>query len=244
MRGVCPGWSRMNKLLTPVLTIDGPTASGKGTVALKVARLLGWHFLDSGAMYRLVALSAEQAGVRVTDSAALARLATGLRVRFDAVGEVYLNDAPVGEVLRTELIGERASQVAVHPAVRQALLALQRGFRRSPGLVADGRDMGTVVFPDAALKVFLTAGVRARAERRYKQLLARGLSVKLEEILADLEHRDHRDATRAVAPLTPAPDAFVLDSTYLDVEQTVSAVLARWATLGGLGTWESHAPSA
>jgi cytidylate kinase len=213
---------------SPVIALDGPTASGKGTVAVRVARALGWHVLDSGALYRLLALSSEQSGVSASDGPALAQLASRLSVRFDAAGQAYLGDEAVGDALRTELMGERASQVALHSAVRQALVGVQRGFRRPPGLVADGRDMGTVIFPDACLKVFLTASVRSRAERRYKQLIEKGVSVNLDEILAELQRRDHRDATRPVAPLVPADDALVLDSTQWDVEQTVAAVLALW----------------
>jgi cytidylate kinase len=216
----------------PVLTIDGPTASGKGTVAQRVAAALGWHYLDSGALYRLTALAAIRAGVALDDEAALSRLAAGLPVRFEADARVRLGGEEVTDAIRAEAVGNGASRIAVFPGVRSSLLGLQRGFRQPPGLVADGRDMGTVVFPDAALKVFLTASAESRAERRYKQLIEKGISANLSSLLQDLEERDARDAARPVAPLAPAQGAFVLDSTRIDVDQTVGCVLERWAARG------------
>jgi cytidylate kinase len=213
----------------PVLTIDGPTASGKGTIAQRAARALGWHYLDSGALYRLTALAALRAAVPFDDADALARIAAALPVRFD--GEVVrLDGEDVTDAIRDEAVGAGASRVAVHAAVRSALLGLQRSFRRAPGLVADGRDMGTVVFPDATLKVFLTASAESRAERRYKQLIGKGIPASLSGLLQDLRERDARDASRAVAPLAPAEGAFVLDSTGLSVDETVDVVLGRWSS--------------
>jgi cytidylate kinase len=204
-------------LAVPVIAIDGPSASGKGTVASRVAQALGFHYLESGALYRLVALAGG-------DPAAAA---AGLDVAFRD-GLVFIQKQDVTEKLRTEAVGVRASEIASIPAVRAALLERQRAFRQPPGLVADGRDMGTVVFPDAMLKVFLTASVQVRAERRYKQLIGKGNSANLASLSRDLEARDQRDAARAVAPLKPAADAVVLDSSGLTVEQVVEQVLARY----------------
>jgi cytidylate kinase len=216
----------------PVIAIDGPTASGKGTIAQRVAAALGWHYLDSGALYRLAALAAIRDGLGFDEPAAVARIAATLPVGFGADGRIRLGDDDVTDAIRAEAVGNGASRIAVHGAVRDALLALQRGFRRPPGLVADGRDMGTVVFPDAALKVFLTASVQSRAERRHKQLIEKGISASLSSLLQGLVERDARDATRPVAPLVPAQDAHVLDSTSLTVEQTVGRVLELWAARG------------
>ena len=216
----------------PVIAIDGPTASGKGTIAQRVAATLGWHYLDSGALYRLAALAAIRDGLGFDEPAAVARIAATLPVGFGADGRIRLGDDDVTDAIRAEAVGNGASRIAVHGAVRDALLALQRGFRRPPGLVADGRDMGTVVFPDAALKVFLTASVQSRAERRHKQLIEKGISASLSSLLQGLVERDARDATRPVAPLVPAQDAHVLDSTSLTVEQTVGRVLELWAARG------------
>ena len=210
-----------------MITIDGPTASGKGTVAQRVAQALGWHLLDSGALYRLCALAALRAGVDLDDTAALARLAATLPVRFVADG-VELDGHDVTAAIRDEAVGNAASRIAVQPALRAALLGLQRGFRRPPGLVADGRDMGTVVFPDATLKVFLVASAESRAKRRYKQLIEKGFSANLADLLRDLGERDERDAKRAVAPLRPAEGAVVIDSTHLDIDQTVAEVLGAY----------------
>jgi len=208
----------------PVIAIDGPTASGKGTVAGKVAAALGWSYLDSGALYRLCALQAQRDGVELDDEAQVAAIARALPVRFVA-GRIELGGQDVTDIVRDESVGNAASRVAVLPAVREALLALQRGFRVPPGLVADGRDMGTIVFPDAALKVFLTASAESRAERRHKQLIEKGFSARLADLLRDLQQRDARDANRAVAPLRPAEDAVVIDSTHLDIDATVERVL-------------------
>lgn len=212
----------------PVITIDGPTASGKGTVAVLVAKKLGFHYLDSGVLYRLVAMKLVQAGEDGANEAAAVRAAESLDPQFGPEGQVLLEGVDVSADIRADGIGLQASRLAVHPAVRQALNVIQHRARRASGLVADGRDMGTVVFPDAPLKVFLTASVQARAERRYRQLLEKGFSVKLEKILHDLQERDHRDAGRAIAPLKPAADAFWLDSAGLTIDETVEKVLAAW----------------
>ncbi|MGE4338795.1 MAG: (d)CMP kinase [Pigmentiphaga sp.] len=209
----------------PVIAIDGPTASGKGTVALRVAQALGWHVLDSGSLYRLTALACTRQGITERDPAAVARIAGSLDVRFDA--EIWLAGERVTDAIRTEAVGNLASRVAALPDVRVALLERQRAFRRAPGLVADGRDMGTVVFPDAGLKVFLIASAEARAERRHKQLISKGISANIEDLLRDLQARDARDSSRLVAPLVPAADAFELDSSVLSIDQTVQQVL-RW----------------
>lgn len=210
---------------TPVIAIDGPSASGKGTVAQRVAQALGYHYLDSGALYRLVALSAAWRGVDLDDAAGLAALAAGLDVRFDA-GEVWLDGQRVTEAIRTEAVSVASSRVAAVPGVRAALLERQRAFRQPPGLVADGRDMGSVVFPDARLKVFLTATPEARAERRYKQLNDKGIPANIQTLLLDLRERDARDAARAVAPLRAAPDARRLDTTGMTAMEAAQTVLS------------------
>jgi CMP/dCMP kinase len=211
----------------PVIAIDGPSASGKGTVAERVARRLGFHFLDSGALYRLTALAAMKRGVALDDDAAVAALAAALPAAFRD-GAVWLGDEDVTDAIRAEAVGEGASKVAALPAVRAALLERQRAYRQPPGLVADGRDMGTVVFPDAVAKVFLTASASARAERRYKQLIEKGNSANLPALVADMQARDARDTARAVAPLKPAADALLLDTTEMDIESAVQAVLAHY----------------
>jgi 3-phosphoshikimate 1-carboxyvinyltransferase len=213
----------------PVLCIDGPTASGKGTVAAAVAERLGYHFLDSGAMYRITALAALQAGLSIDDAdeAAIARLASTLPVRF-LDGKVWLGEQDVTDAIRTEQAGMNASRVSALPAVRTALVGLQHRFRRLPGLVADGRDMGTVIFPQASLKVFLTASAAKRAERRHKQLISKGISTTLDSLRADLEARDARDSSRSVAPLKPAADALSLDNSALTIEESVQTVLRWW----------------
>lgn len=211
----------------PVICIDGPTASGKGTLAAALAARLGWHYLDSGALYRATALAARQAGVALDDEAALARLAAALPLRFEA-GRVWLDGRDVSEALRSEQTGMDASALAPLPAVRAALLNLQRGMARLPGLVADGRDMGTVVFADAPLKVFLTASAETRAERRYKQLAAKGISANIARLRDDLQARDARDASRTAAPLKAAQDALALDNSCLSIEQSVQQVLDWW----------------
>jgi len=213
----------------PVICIDGPTASGKGTVAAAVAQRLGYRFLDSGAMYRITALAAVRAGLAIdTDhEPRIAALAQTLPVRFEG-GRVWLDSDDVTEAIRTEEAGMNASRVSALPAVRTALVELQHSFRRLPGLVADGRDMGTVIFPEAPLKVYLTASAACRAERRYKQLISKGFSANIDDLRADLEARDARDSSRSVAPLKPAQDALVLDNSDLTIEQAVEQVLAWW----------------
>jgi 3-phosphoshikimate 1-carboxyvinyltransferase len=213
----------------PVLCIDGPTASGKGTVAAAVAQRLGYGFLDSGAMYRITALAATRAGLAIdaAHETAIADLARQLPVHF-ADGKVWLGHDDVTEAIRTEEAGMNASRVSALPAVREALVHLQHSFRRLPGLVADGRDMGTVIFPDAPLKVFLTASVECRAQRRHKQLISKGIDTTIDSLRADLQARDARDMSRSVAPLKPAQDALVLESSHLTVEQAVDQVLLWW----------------
>ncbi len=217
----------MNAPLVPVIAIDGPTASGKGTIAARIAQNLGWHMLDSGALYRLTALACLRRAIGAEDVAGAAAAALSLEVSFDADG-VYLEGANVSEDIRQETVGNLASKVAALAPVREALLARQRAFRKAPGLVADGRDMGTVVFPDASLKVFLVASAQARAERRYKQLIEKGFSANLLTLLRDLEARDARDMQRANAPLVAASDALVLDSSELSIDETVGQVMVWW----------------
>ncbi len=213
--------------LAPVIAIDGPSASGKGTVAARVAASLGFHYLDSGALYRLVALAALRSGGDLDDEAALARIAQSMDVVFGE-GSVRLGGEEVEAAMRAEEVGAAASRVAAQAAVRQALLARQRAFKRPPGLVADGRDMGSIVFPDALLKVYLTAGVETRAQRRYKQLMEKGMYAKIEDVVEELRRRDTRDTSRAVAPLKHYPDAIFLDTTGLTVEQAVEKILGWW----------------
>jgi len=210
--------------LPPVIAVDGPAASGKGTVAAGVARALAFHYLDSGSLYRLVALKGQMVGTPLADAPALAGLAAGLDVRFEG-GTVILDGADVTDAIRGEEVSAAASQVAVHPAVRNALFERQRAFRRSPGLVADGRDMGTVVFPEALVKVFVTASPEERARRRYKQLIAKGISITMDGLLRDIRERDARDAGRAAAPLVPAADAVILDTTDMTIEAATDRVL-------------------
>ena len=208
----------------PVIAIDGPSASGKGTIADRVAEALGFHYLDSGALYRLVALAAMQADLDLGEETALAALAGRLDVGFKT-GNIYLNKHNVTIDIRSELCGMGASKVAALPAVRAALLARQQAFRQAPGLVAEGRDMGTVVFPDAVLKVFLTASAEVRAERRYKQLKEKGIDANIRTLLQELRERDRRDSDRSVAPLQKAADARELDSTGRGIEEIVRQVL-------------------
>ena len=210
--------------LPPVIAIDGPTASGKGTVASLVAQKLGFHYLDSGALYRLIALASEKEGIDAQNGPELALLVPKLLISFKN-NRIILNGSDVTEAIRTESIGLRASTVAVHPELRLALVDLQRSFRQFPGLVADGRDMASVIFPDAILKVFLTATAAARAERRYKQLIAKGISAKLEDLLQDLQARDARDSNRGAAPLVIADAAKVLETSDLSIDQAVKTVL-------------------
>jgi 3-phosphoshikimate 1-carboxyvinyltransferase len=212
-----------------VICIDGPTASGKGTLASRLAQRLGYHYLDSGALYRVTGLAAIRAGHQL-DSAhehTIARLAEALPVRFSG-DRVFLENVDVTDDIRTEQAGMNASRVSALPSVRTALVALQQGFRRLPGLVADGRDMGTVIFPDAPLKVYLTASAAHRAERRHKQLISKGISTTIDDLRADLEARDLRDMTRPVAPLKPALDALLLDNSDQSIDNSVAQVLAWW----------------
>jgi cytidylate kinase len=214
----------------PVIAIDGPSASGKGTVAQLVADKLGYHYLDSGALYRIVALAAQQQQINWGTSQALGALAKTLDIRFKE-GEIYLNEAIITELVRTEEIGRGASEVAVHVPVRAALLGLQYCFRKPPGLVADGRDIASVVFTDAKLKIFLTASVEVRAERRCKQLKNKGLNADYDKILIDLQQRDLRDSARSASPLTQTPDALLLDTTQRDIQQAVDFVLNAYKKL-------------
>lgn len=207
-----------------MIAIDGPSASGKGTIAERVADALGFHYLDSGALYRLVALAASRSGVELEDETAVAGLAKHLDVRFSG-GQISLNSQIVTDDIRSEICGIGASRVAALPGVRQALLQRQQAFRRAPGLVAEGRDMGTVVFSDAILKVFLTASPEVRAERRYKQLKEKGIDANMRALLRELHERDQRDSARSVAPLQIAVDARELDSTGLGIDEIVRQVL-------------------
>jgi cytidylate kinase len=214
----------------PVITIDGPSGSGKGSICQLLARRLGWHLLDSGALYRIVGLAAEKHAVDFDDGEALADLAAHLPVEFlpSELGEpatIILDGEDISAELRAETTGELASKVAVHNSVRDALVELQRSFVAAPGLVADGRDMGTVIFPDAPLKIYLTASAEERADRRYKQLINKGESVNLAALLEDIRQRDDRDMNRDIAPLKPADDAIVIDSTATKVEDVLDQVL-------------------
>ncbi len=210
--------------LAPVLAIDGPSGSGKGTVGRALAARLGWHFLESGALYRALALTAERAGVGVADVHGLVRLAEELDVRFEG-GGVQLHGSDASVAIAGEEVGHLASRLAALPPVRRALLDKQHAQRRTPGLVADGRDMGTVVFPDAVLKVFLTATPEARAERRYKQLKHKGFDVNLARLAEEIRARDRRDAERAASPLKPAEDACILDTSSLTVDEVVERIM-------------------
>jgi len=211
-------------LSIPVIAIDGPSASGKGTVAALVARELGFHYLNSGAIYRVTAYAALQSGVALDDEPALVALSRALDLRFDGA-EVYLAGQPVGDAIRTEAAGRAASQIAALPALRAALLELQRGFRKAPGLVTDGRDMGSVVFPDAVVKVFLTATAEERAKRRYKQLIEKGFDASLPALVLDLRERDARDANRSAAPLRQEADAHLLETTDMTIAHAVNLVI-------------------
>ncbi len=215
----------------PVLTVDGPSGSGKGTISALVAQRLGWHLLDSGALYRLVAFGAGRHQIDLADETALAEYAAGLDVSFELVPgatevRILLEGEPVGAAIRTEACGNSASRVAALGRVREALLQRQRDFRQPPGLVADGRDMGTVVFPDAEVKIFLTASVEERARRRYKQLIEKGISANLADLMKEIAERDARDTQRAVSPLKPAADAVVLDTSEMNINEVVDKVLA------------------
>lgn len=216
----------------PVITIDGPSGSGKGTATALVAQALGWNILDSGALYRILALAAEQSGIARTNEASLRTLAAQLPVEFPG-DRILLNGADVSRAIRNEAVGTFASEIAALPGVREGLLKRQHAFRELPGLVADGRDMGTVIFPEAPLKVFLTASAEERARRRYLQLKDAGETVNLADLVEEIRARDERDINRPIAPLKPADDAVVLDSTTMTIEQVVSHILSE-ATSRGL----------
>lgn len=213
-----------NSFLPPVIAIDGPSASGKGSVAERVASHFGFHYLDSGALYRLLAYAAHLQNIAWSDASKLASIAADMHIHFEH-GEVLLNGLQVSAQIRSEQMGKGASEVAVHPEVRTALLQTQRNFRQAPGLVGDGRDIGSVIFPDAGLKIFLTAAVETRAQRRYDQLLKRGEQADYAAILEDLQQRDLRDSQRAAAPLKQLPDAILLDTTDKNIEQAVAIVV-------------------
>lgn len=215
-------------MTVPVIAIDGPVSSGKGTVAREVARRLGWHLLDSGALYRVLGLYGRRLGANLDDAGEIEPLARQLPVKFQDIGDdtaIFLEDEDVSLTIRTEEVGDLASRVAVLEPVREALLQRQRAFAQAPGLVADGRDMGTVVFPDAPLKVYLTASAEERAKRRHKQLNDKGLGANLAALIEDIRARDERDMNREVAPLRPADDALQVDSTSLTVDEVVSGIL-------------------
>ena len=218
----------MDERLPPVIAIDGPSASGKGTVAQRVAQILGFHLLDSGALYRAVALAALKAGIRGDDETALARLAATSEIRL-AGDNIFLNQELVTDAVRSEQVSEFASKIAVLPGVRRALLVRQRALRQPPGLVADGRDMGSTVFPDAVVKIYLTADAGERARRRYKQLIEKGMNANMTALLQDIQARDERDTARTLAPLQKGDDASVLDTTGLTIDAAVEQVLARYA---------------
>jgi len=218
----------------PVIAIDGPSGSGKGTISRQVALALGWHLLDSGALYRLVAVAAAESGQHNASEAELAQVAAALEVKFgtneDGAEQIWLSGQEVSSLVRAEECGLVASKIAALPAVRTALLDLQRGFRKAPGLVADGRDMGSMVFRDSRLKVFLTASAEERAKRRYKQLKDKGIDVSLPALSRDIEDRDRRDSERSVAPLRPADDARMLDSSNLTIDEVTQTILD-WARI-------------
>lgn len=220
----------MTDPLPPVIAIDGPSASGKGAISRRVAEALGFHLLDSGALYRIAGLMASREGLDLENGHEVAKLLSGLDISFESDGgaetRISVNGVDVTTAVRLESTGELASRVAAQPEVRSALIDFQRSFRRFPGLVADGRDMGAVIFPDAQAKLFLTASPEERARRRHKQLKEKGISVNLAALSAEIAERDYRDRTRSVSPLRPAPDAEELDTTPLDIEQVVSRVLA------------------
>lgn len=219
----------------PVITIDGPSGVGKGTLMLRLARYLGWHTLDSGALYRVLALAAHRYEIAMTDDESLVKLATHLDVQFIATADlsdtqIFLEQQDVTAEIRTETCAAQASQLATLPTIRQALLMRQRAFRQPPGLVADGRDMGTVVFPDASCKLFLTASAEERALRRYKQLKEKEMNVNMNRLIEDIKKRDERDLTRSVAPLVPAATAWMIDTTVLSIEEVMACVLQQVLT--------------
>lgn len=218
----------MNTVNVPVIAIDGPSASGKGTVAQRVAKKLGFHYLDSGALYRLVALAALRSGTDLADEERLSDIAARLDVVFEGAEIRYRNE-DVTDAIRAEACSNAASKIAAYPRVRAALLERQRDFRRVPGLVADGRDMGSVVFPEAILKIFLTASAETRAQRRYKQLMEKGIDANISTLLQDIRDRDARDSNRAVAPLQQGVDTYLLDTTSLNITEAVDSVLKQYA---------------
>lgn len=215
-----------------MIAIDGPSASGKGTVAQAVAQALGFHYLDSGAIYRVLGLAATRAGVNLESEIEILDILLKINIKFES-SQVILEGENVVDAIREEAISNAASKVSAHAAVRRALLDRQRAFRQPPGLVADGRDMGSVVFPDAALKIYLTASVKARAQRRYKQLISKGLGANMAALLEEIKLRDQRDSERAAAPLKKCPDAVEVDSTDLTVEQVVALVLQHFSVISG-----------
>ncbi len=214
----------------PVIAIDGPSASGKGTVAQRVSGSMGFHYLDSGALYRLVALVATRTGVDLADEEVLANIAVHLNVTFED-SEIRLGSEDVANIIRTETCSNGASKIATHSQVRKALLGRQRAFRRNPGLVAEGRDMCSVVFPDATLKIFLVASIESRAQRRYKQLMEKGADVNITTILQDIRERDARDSSRRVAPLKQGTDSSFIDTTLLNITEVVNEILRRYAEI-------------
>ena len=224
----------MNVNDIPVIAIDGPSASGKGTVAQAVARKLGFHYLDSGALYRLVALSAMRSGLDLGDERTLSGVASRLDVVFEDA-EIRLENENVADTIRMEACSNAASRIAAYPQVRNALLERQRAFRHLPGLVADGRDMGSVVFPDAILKIFLTASAQTRAQRRYKQLMEKGIDANISTLLHDIQERDARDSNRSAAPLQQGAGASLLDTTLLDIGQAVDSVLNQYVEICAKG---------
>ena len=224
----------MNTNDVPVIAIDGPSASGKGTVAQRVAATLGFHYLDSGALYRLVALATMRAGVDLSDERTISDVAAGLDVVFKGE-EIRLGNETVTDAIRTEACGNSASRIAAYPLVRAALLARQRAFCQRPGLVADGRDMGSVVFPKAILKIFLTASAETRAQRRHKQLMEKGIGANIATLLQDIRDRDARDSNRSVAPLQLGTDTTLLDTTSLDITQAVDSVLKLYTEIRAKG---------
>jgi len=219
----------MNK--APVITIDGPSGSGKGTVASRIAESLKFSLLDSGALYRVLGIACDRHGIDLSDPLAVANLARNLNIHFGRSGEgsVWLDHEDVSLVIRTDLGSDMASKVGAIEAAREALFERQRAFRKAPGLVADGRDMGTIVFPDATLKIFLTASLDARAQRRYKQLIDKGIDAILPALLRDLKERDRRDTVRVISPLKPAEDAIVIDTTDISIDQVVKQVLEHYS---------------
>ncbi|MCA6065054.1 (d)CMP kinase [Thalassolituus marinus] len=221
--------------LVPVITVDGPSGAGKGTVCARIAAELGWHLLDSGALYRITGLAADRRGIKLDDESSVAQVAAGLDVRFQPTPDgvlTILEGDDVTTTIRTEEVGSLASQVAALPAVREALLQRQRDFRSSPGVVADGRDMGTVVFIDAPVKVFLTASAEERGRRRHKQLTEKGISASLPALIEDIQARDERDSNRAVAPLKPAQDALLIDSTSMTIDEVCDQIMTLVRTAG------------